>query len=95
MAADPKKQQLTEYEHHEINWTVGVGRPAGVYWLEGRSVIAAHESPGEERLLAQGAVLVATLRFDRDPLDASHGGRAVERVSPRRISADFLVSGIN
>ncbi|HSJ24236.1 MAG TPA: hypothetical protein VK929_06195 [Longimicrobiales bacterium] len=95
MALDPKKQDGFEYEHHEINWTAGVGQPAGVYWLHGRSIIVAHESPGEERLLAAGAVLVATLRFDGDPLDASHRHRPVERVSARRISAEFLVSGIN
>jgi hypothetical protein len=95
MALDPKKQDGFEYEHHEINWTAGVGRPAGVYWLDGRSVIVAHESPGEERLLSEGAVLVATLRFDRDPLDASHAGRTVERVAARRISGEFFLSGIN
>jgi hypothetical protein len=95
MALDPRKQDGFEYEHHEINWTAGVGRPAGVYWLDGRSVIVAHESPGEERLLAEGAVLIATLRFDRDPLESSHRRRSVERVPARSVAGDFLVSGIN
>jgi hypothetical protein len=94
MAVDPKKQQGFEYEHHEINWTAGIGRPAGVYWYGGRSVIVAHDSPGEERLLAEGAVLVATLRFDRDPLDGRHSGRSVERMSAHR-AAGFAAAGIN
>jgi hypothetical protein len=95
MSVDPRKRDGFEYEHHDIDWTAGVGRPAGVYWLHGRAVLAAHESPGEERLLALGAVLVATLRFDRDPLDASLRDRTVERVPPQRISGEFFVSGIN
>jgi hypothetical protein len=66
------------YEHpvHDISWTTSVGAPAGVYWLGGRSLIAAHESSAEAWLVAQGAVLVATLRFDADPLEARHPGRA-------------------
>jgi hypothetical protein len=95
MALDPRKQDGFEYEHHEINWTAGVGRPAGVYFFNGRSVIVAHESPGEDRLLAEGAVLIATLRFDRDPLESSHRRRMVERVAPCRVTGEFFVSGIN
>jgi hypothetical protein len=84
---DPKKQSNGfEYEHHEINWTQGVGRPAGVYWHHGRSVIVAHGSPGEEVLMAQGAVLVATLLFERDPLEARHPGRTVQRIAPQYLS---------
>lgn len=95
MKLDPRKRDGTEYEHHEINWTDGVGRPAGVYWLHGRSVIVAHDSPGEERLLADGAVLVATLRFDADPLETVHRHGTVERVAAHRVGRDFLVSGVN
>jgi hypothetical protein len=95
MKLEGTKRDEFEYEHHEINWTQGVGRPAGVYWFHGRSVIVAHESPGEARLVAAGAVLVATLRFDPDPLETTQRGRAVERLSPRSATRDFLVSGVN
>jgi hypothetical protein len=95
MALDPKKQDGFEYEHREINWTAGVGRPAGVYWLDGRSIIVAHESPGEARLLAAGAVLVATLLFERDQRESSAVGRAVVTCPARRIAAECFTSGVN
>jgi hypothetical protein len=95
MKLDSTKRDGFEYEHHEINWTVGVGRPAGVYWFGGRSVIVAHDSPGEARLVAEGAVLVATLRFDADPLETVHRTGTVERVGARRASHEFLVAGVN
>jgi hypothetical protein len=95
MRQDDVRRDGTEYQHHEINWTQGVGRPAGVYWLAGRSVIVAHESPGEARLVAEGAVLVATLRFDADPLETTQRGRPLERLDARAASRDFLVSGLN
>jgi hypothetical protein len=95
MRQDDARRDGIEFEHHEINWTTGVGRPAGVYWLAGRSVIVAHESPGEDRLLAEGAVLVATLRFDRDPLETLQRGHAVQRVCARSVTRDFLLSGVN
>jgi hypothetical protein len=85
------------YEHpvHDISWTTSVGAPAGVYWLGGRSLIAAHESSAEAWLVAQGAVLVATLRFDADPLEARHPGRRVERLPAAAASAAFLMSSAN
>jgi len=74
-----------KYEHpvDDINWTAGVGRPAGIYWLAGKSVIAGHGTAAEQHLLDRGAVLIATVRFDADPLERSHAGRIVERVHPR------------
>jgi hypothetical protein len=95
MKLDPTKRDAVEYEHHEINWTAGVGQPAGVYWLGGRSIIVAHESPGDARLLAAGAVLIATLRFDADPLETVHRSGTVERIDARRASAAFLLSAVN
>lgn len=80
-----KKDDVSpKYEHpvDDINWTAGVGRPAGIYWLAGRSVIAGHGTAAEQNLLDRGAVLIATLRFDADPLERSHAGRIVERVHP-------------
>jgi hypothetical protein len=37
--------------------------PAGVYLLDGRWHLAAHDSRAEARLVEQGALLVATLTF--------------------------------
>lgn len=95
MKQDPADGPKYEHFYDEINWTAGVGQPAGVYWLDGRSRIAAHDSLAEAYLLAQGAILMATLRFDRDPLESGHSGRHVERLSARRARADFLRSGVN
>lgn len=89
-----------EYEHpiHDINWTSGVGRPAGVYWLDGTIVIAEHDSPAERRLLDRGGVPVATLRFDADPYERvrSTGSlERVERVPASRAAHELLVAGVN
>lgn len=64
-------------------WTKGAGHPAGIYLLEGEVHVAAHQSGAERRLLESGALLVANLRFDRDPLEAGHPGRPVRPVEPR------------
>ncbi|HSJ05914.1 MAG TPA: hypothetical protein VK936_04375 [Longimicrobiales bacterium] len=81
---------------HHIDWTQGIGQPAGVYWLAGRSVIAAHGSTAETCLVAEGAVLVATLRFDADPLESRHPGRRVERLPlPLAATAMLLSPAVN
>jgi hypothetical protein len=92
-----KKYEAPKYEHpiDDINWTSGVGKPAGVYWLAGRSVIAAHDSPAEDVLLEEGAILIATLRFDRDPLESVHREGSVERMNTRGVAREFLLSGVN
>ena len=74
-----------EYPIRGLNWTAGVGQPAGIYWLEGASIIAGHGSDAEAHLIGAGAILVATLRFDPDPLEKIHRGRTVTRVQPRRM----------
>lgn len=78
-----KKDSRDAYEYpiFGINWTAGIGRPAGMYWLVGRTVLAAHGSFAEDRLISAGAILVGTLRFDACPLERSHAGRVVDRVS--------------
>lgn len=97
MTSDERGCNAPGYEHpvHDLRWTTGLGRPAGVYWLQGRSLIAAHESPAEAWLVAQGAVLVATLRFDADPLETRHDGRALDPAMPAAVAAAFLVSSVN
>jgi hypothetical protein len=89
--------EQAKYEHpvDDINWTAGVGQPAGMYWLDGRVVMAAHESVAEQRLLLRGALLVATLRFDPDPLERVLHGRRVERVAAGPASRALLRSGVN
>lgn len=84
------KREKPEYEYpiDGLNWTAGLGRPAGIYWLNGESVIAAHHSPAEAYLLAMGGILIATLRFDPDPTEKSHRGRTVERVRPRQLISE-------
>lgn len=84
-----------EYPIDDINWTTGVGRPAGVYWLAGRSIIAAHDSAAESVLLEQGAILIATLRFDRDPLETVHRDGSIERVRAHNAAAEFFLSAVN
>jgi hypothetical protein len=87
-AADPNFEQYQD----DINWTAGVGRPAGIFWLDGGCVMATHDTAAEERLLARGAVLVATLRYDADPLETVHRRGSVERVAAHRMARDLMLS---
>ena len=72
-----------------------VGRPAGIFWLDGRCVMAAHDTAVEASLLEDGAILVATLRFDPDPLESSHPGATVERVASSDLAAAPPRPGLN
>jgi hypothetical protein len=90
----PEDSGFEQYQD-DINWTAGVGRPAGIFWLGGRCVMAAHETPAESRLLELGAVLIGTLRFDADPLETVHRTGRVERIAAARASRDYLLSGSN
>lgn len=90
----PENPGFEQYQD-DINWTEGVGQPAGIFWLGGRCVMAAHESAAEERLLDLGAVLVGTLRFDADPVETVHRRGNVERMSAARAQREFQTSGTN
>ncbi|CAN5641061.1 hypothetical protein BH23GEM9_BH23GEM9_06690 [soil metagenome] len=92
-----KKYEAHPYEFpvEHINWTAGVGQPAGLYWLGGRIVMAPHESPAEEALLLAGALPVATLRFDADPVETVHRTGSVDRVSAAAAAGTFLYSAVN
>jgi len=83
MKPDPRRPQGPAFEQHEdeINWTAGVGQPAGVYWLDGRTAIAAHGSAAEHHLLGRGATLVATLLFQPSPIERVHRTGRVHRVA--------------
>ena len=79
-----KKYEKPKYEYpiHGINWTAGIGRPTGIYWLDGDSVFAVHGSLAEERVLELGGILIATLRFDSMVLaDGRRVGASVDLVS--------------
>lgn len=97
MKRDRRKPEDPGFEHYQddINWTAGVGQPAGIFWLGGRCVMAAHESAAEERLLDLGAVLVGTLRFDGDPVETVHSRGTVERMSAERARREYQTSGTN
>ena len=77
-----KRYEKPKYEYpiHGINWTAGIGRPTGIYWLDGDSVFAVHGSLAEERVLELGGILVATLRFDSSVYSDGRrvGGRVVQ-----------------
>ncbi|MBR9989004.1 MAG: hypothetical protein KFH98_04565 [Gemmatimonadetes bacterium] len=90
----PEEPGFEQYRD-DINWTAGVGRPAGIFWLGGRCVMAAHETAAEDRLLELGAVLVGTLRFDADPLESMHRTGRVDRMAAERAGRDYLMSGTN
>jgi hypothetical protein len=97
MKSEREENVTPDWIHYEydLDWVGAAGRPAGIYWLDGRVELAVHQSPAEDRLLARGAVLVATLRFDPDPLEQSHAGRPVERMASPDVSEAFLLSGVN
>ena len=87
MAEKRYEKPKYEYPIHGINWTAGIGRPTGIYWLDGHSVFAVHGSLAEERVLELGGILIATLRFDRDP----YGDARRSRGSVLRVNADALI----
>ena len=70
-------------EVRDSEWSHAAAQPAGIFWLDGRSVIAALNTRAEQRLLAAGAVPIATLIFDLDPIEGIHPGHSVERMSTR------------
>lgn len=84
-----KRYERPEYEYpiRGLNWTAGVGQPAGMYWLDGRTLIAGHGSLAEDYLLAMGAIHIGTLRFDADPLERSHPGRVVDTIPASAFAA--------
>jgi len=74
---DPEYQ----YPIESIDHTDGVGRPAGIYLLDGIVRLAARWSAGERALQQAGAIYVATLCFERSPYERTRPGAVVERVA--------------
>jgi hypothetical protein len=60
-----------------FHWCAGIGEPAGLFWLDGRCIIAGLGTRAEDWLLGLGAIPVGTLRFDADPADRRSPVQAV------------------
>lgn len=77
------KSEKPEYEIpvEGVAWTRGAGHPAGVFLLDGRCYFVARGSPAEEVLADRGALHVANVKFDAEPLERSHTGREVRSLS--------------
>lgn len=88
---DPGFEQFQD----DISWSIGVGKPAGIFWLAGSVRMATHDSVAEDHLLRQGAVLVGTLRFDPDPIESVHRTGRVERLNAGRAGSEFPRPGSN
>jgi hypothetical protein len=58
-------------------WSTSVELGAGIYFLDGRTHVAGHRSPAERALLERGALLIASLRFDRDLIERAHPARPI------------------
>jgi hypothetical protein len=65
---------------------------AGIFLLDGGYHVAAHGSRAERRLIDDGALLVAHLRFDADPRETRYNGTAVDPLLPRRAALLAAVS---
>lgn len=94
MKRDRRRPEDPGFEHYQddVSRTIGVGQPAGIFWLAGRIMMAGHDTAAEDRLLGMGAVLVGTLRFDADPLETVHRTGVVERMRADRAGREFLLS---
>ncbi|MDQ3556352.1 MAG: hypothetical protein M3409_06205 [Gemmatimonadota bacterium] len=81
----------TRHEDQVVSfaWTGGCAGGAGIYLLGGRCHVAAHHSPTASRLVESGALLIANLRFDRDPLEGSHPERPVHPIESREAVQRF------
>ena len=90
----PEDPGFEQYQD-DISWSIGVGKPAGIFWLAGHVRMATHDSAAEERLLRQGAVLVGTLRFDADPIESVHRTGHVELMDAARVRREFPRPGSN
>lgn len=97
MKSDSRKAERPGFEQYEddIHWTGGVGRPAGIFWLDGRCVMATHGSAAEDRLLERGALPVATLRYDPDPRERVQRDATVARVPSTWFGRERALPGTN
>lgn len=78
---EKREKPRSELVVREIAWSRGSDRPAGIFWLGGRCVMAGHDTPAEAGLLDAGAIPVATLAFEPDPREGRRPGAVVERIA--------------
>ncbi len=92
-ADETMKYEKPEYELPipGVAWTRGAGHPAGVFLLDGRCYFVALDSPAERVLVEGGALHMANVRFDPEPLERSHPKRSVRLVEPA-VAARWLGS---
>jgi hypothetical protein len=62
----------------DIVWRSRVEAGASVYLVGTSLEFVTPESPRDRELIEEGALRVATLRFDADPRERSHRGRIVQ-----------------
>jgi hypothetical protein len=76
----------------ESAWISSVELGAGIYFLEGRTHMAGHSTPAERSLLARGALLVASIRFDRAAHEAFLPGHPLRELDVREALNRFLAA---
>lgn len=66
----------SHYEERRITprWKRGELPAAGIYLLDDAYHVAIPGTPAEQRLLESGALVVAGIRFDAQPMDAAPKG---------------------
>lgn len=70
-------------------WAYGLHQGAGIYFLDGACHIAAHRSPAETALTERGALLIAVLRFEPEPLDGARPGQRVDALRSEAAAERF------
>jgi hypothetical protein len=71
------------------SWISSVELGAGIFFLHGRTHVAGHSSPAEHWLLERGALLVASIRFDREPHETYRPGHGLRGLGPREALQRF------
>jgi hypothetical protein len=69
------------------DWSAGIGQPAGLFWLEGRCIVAGLDTRAEAYLITRGAVPVGRLHFGRDPAEGTVPRAHVAPVAAARLAA--------
>lgn len=85
-----RKKPQYEFPVAGVAWTKGAGTPAGVFFLDGRCHLVAESSPAQDELLAQGALHIATVRFDGPVVETTFPGRPV-----RNLPAHFATPALS
>ena len=79
MERPDRKEVIVEDEQNPIfavHWTAGIGRPATMFWFEGRVLIAGVGTRAEEWLIDRGAIAVGMLRFGGPGAEGEPGDSA-------------------